>query len=139
MKALEDFVNQKVETRESDLPRCTDNQKQFQDFVYPHPHDLSFDHYMIGVAYCTMYPDSYQFVFSDNYVTRADDQAIDEKAWIIKKIDKNESIGKIKIMFDKSDSRLMGIKLYDDAGKRELLSVGPINLKNYRENNNIRT
>ena len=93
----------------------------------------------MGVAYCLQYPDSYSFVFSNGHQTRVDDCAIDEKAWIVKKIDNNDLIGKVKIMFDKTDSRLLGIKFYDMTSKSEILAVGPINLRNYREHPGIRT
>ena len=64
-------------------------------------------------------------------MTKADDSSLDEKLWKQEKIKPGEIIGNVQIMFDRQDSRLLGIKFQDKTGK-DLISAGPINLENYR-------
>lgn len=61
--------------------------------------------------------DSYQFIFSDTSRTQSkEDKLKDKSLWKDKLIPLHAQIGQVQVMFEKANSKLMGIKFCDRKG-----------------------
>ena len=92
--------------------------------------------YIIGAASYPGYPDSYQFIFSDETMTHADESSLDPEKWAKHTMNPGTILDHIIIMYDKSDTRLLGIKFMSQS-KRVLMKAGPIDLENYNKSSSV--
>lgn len=85
-----------------------------QELTYPFI--LNYDKFITGVSTIPGRSESYQFIFNDGDRTRACDAQYRRYQWVDVMVPKGKTISVVKLMYDKSDSCVYGIKFLDKKG-----------------------